>query len=234
MNGIWVTAFQNVCWIAKQTRLEFGAYWNAKWWYSLRLSLWVAWLGSSPNSAVRRYLAETAPQKLTRGGSLPDDCGDLTYGETLPGTAYQLLQWAGASDQKTVVDLGCGRGVIPLVAGAAFGAGAVGCDIISEYVVRASKAAKHMGVDDRVSFKVLNFTKEPLPKGDIYFITPTCLSKRTWLELQRQLHETTVRGNMVFSVSRALERETYDWEYKGNKSLPFTWDNAKVYIYIRK
>lgn len=224
-------AFENIFWIIKQTIREFFLYGGCLWWYRLRLSLMLSWLGSSPNAAVLRYFKQHAPQMLQNGHNLPDDCGDLTYGETLPGTAYALLKLVGASKRTKVVDLGCGRGVVPLTAALAFDSEAVGIDIVADYIKRGQRAVSLLGLKNKVSFAEADFSHHKLPAADIYFLTSVCLDSKTWAALQKNLLRYAPRGAKVISVSRELSYP--GWEICDRLVYPFTWDEATVYIYHR-
>ncbi len=224
-------AFENIFWIIKQTIREFFLYGGCLWWYKLRLSLMLSWLGSSPNAAVLRYFKQHAPQMLQNGHNLPDDCGDLTYGETLPGTAYALLKLVGASKRTKVVDLGCGRGVVPLTAALAFDSEAVGIDIVADYIKRGQRAVSLLGFKNKVSFAEADFSRHKLPAADIYFLTSVCLDSKTWAALQKNLLRYAPRGAKVISVSRELSYP--GWEICDRLVYPFTWDEATVYIYHR-
>lgn len=225
-------AFENIFWIVRQTVREFFLYGSRLWWYKLRFSLILSWLGCSPNAAVLRYFRQNAPQRLQNGCALPDDCGDLTYGETLPGTAYKLLKMAAISETTKVVDLGCGRGVVPLTAALAFGAEAIGVDIVADYINRGQRAINLLGLKGKVSFTELDFSHNKIPTADIYFLTAVCLEAQTWKALQRNLLKCAPKGATVISVSRQLDEA--QWELRLNTEQAFTWDKASVYIYRKK
>ena len=222
-------AFENIFWIIRQTVREFFLYGSSLWWYRLRFSLMLSWLGSSPNVAVLRYYRQYDPQRLQNGHNLPDDCGDLTYGETLPGTAYALLKAVDASEQTKVADLGCGRGVVPLTAALAFASPSVGVDIVPDYIKRGRRAANLLGLKNKVSFQEADFSHDKLPVANIYFLTAVCLDPKTWLALQKNLLRQAPLGSKVISVSRKLNDSA--WELCHQSSYPFTWDEATVYIY---
>ncbi len=225
-------AFENIFWIIRQTVSEFFLYGGCLWWYKLRFSLMLSWLGSSPNAAVLRYFRQHAPQRLQNGCALPDDCGDLTYGETLPGTAYKLLKTVDASEQTKIVDLGCGRGVIPLTAALAFGAEAIGIDIVPDYIDRGRRALDLLSLKNKVNFAESDFSYCPLPEADIYFLTAVCLDSQTWQSLQKNLLKYAPTGAKIISVSRKLQGK--EWELCNHSAQAFTWDRATVYIYRKK
>src|SRR2546426_8182812 len=53
----------------------------------------------------------------------------------------------------TVVDVGCGSGVLSFVAARLGAKRVVGCDLSDEAVVAARENAKRLGLDDRVEFR---------------------------------------------------------------------------------
>lgn len=231
-DSLILSAFENMFWIFRKTTGEFFTYGFSRWWYSLRWALFAAWFGSSPNLAVLRHLKKHSPHILEQYGGLPDDCGDLTYGETLPGTAFYLIKDAELPPGSTVVDLGCGRGVFPLTAAAAFGFSAVGCDIVDEYIQRGEKASRLMGLSGKAVFKGLDFAKDKLPKGDLYFLSATCLDDDSWKKLLKNLHKTAVSGCQAVSISRPLPGSL--WQLQKRELLAFTWGKAVVYSYTRR
>lgn len=231
MLSLLYTALENIAWNAWQISAELCRYGLKPWWWRLRRSVWLAWFGSSPNLAVYRHLKEHNPEKVRTGG-LPDDCGDLTYGETLPGTACRLLELMEADASQTVADLGCGRGIIPLTAAAAFGARAIGCDIVKEYIERGQKAAEYMKLGERAEFRLSDFTSEPLPQADIYFLSATCLSDASLNRLLNNLHKAARPGCRVVSVSQPLP--TGLWQLQLRAKVPFSWGSAVIYAYTKK
>ncbi len=230
MPSLLYVALENMVWISTQTAREWGRYWAAPWWYKLRGALAWAWLGSSPNLAIARYWRRTHPDEPLRGG-LPEDCGDLTYGELLPGAACQLLEWAQLKAGERVVDLGCGRGILPLVAALAYALPALGVDIIGEYVDRGERAAKLMGVEKLCQFQVLDFCQGPLPSGALYFIPATCLSEESYRALVAQLGAVSAPGQKFFSLSRPLPFKK--WSAPQVREIPCTWGPARVYYQYR-
>ncbi|MBQ7501551.1 class I SAM-dependent methyltransferase [bacterium] len=231
MPSILYTALENIVWTAWQTSAELCRYGLKPWWWQVRRAVWLAWFGSSPNLAVYRHLREHAPEKVQRGG-LPDDCGDLTYGEALPGAAYRLLKQMEIDSSHTVADLGCGRGIIPLTAAAAFGARSVGCDIVREYVERGQKAARYLKLQDKAEFKRLDFTSEALPAADLYFLSATCLSEDSLNKLLSRLHKAARPGCRAISVSQPLPAAL--WQLQMRAKVPFSWGSAVVYAYTKK
>ena len=197
----------------------------------MRWALYKAWFGYSPNLAIHKHLKNNNPEIL-QGNYLPDDCGDLTYGETLPGTAYDLLKTLEINSESKVVDLGCGRGVFPLVAGAAFGAESIGCDIIEDYITRGNRATGYLNLQDKIKFQLLDFTRDPLPPADLYFLSATCLQEETWQKLLTNLHRTAKPDNQVLSISQPLPHSL--WQLQMRANVAFTWGKATVYAYSRK
>ncbi|MGM9993085.1 MAG: class I SAM-dependent methyltransferase [Candidatus Bruticola sp.] len=230
MKLVWI-ALENMFWIFKQTLKEFILYGRLSWWYKTRFSLMLSWLGSSPNLAVLRFLRKNSPQLLQQG-SLPDDCGGLTYGETLPGTAYRLLKLASASNRTKVIDLGCGRGIVPIIAALAFQAPALGIDIVAEYICRGQKAVRFLGLTEQIGFQELDFCRDNIPAADIYFLTGLCLEDKTWRKLQKKLATQIPQHAVVISVSRLMNGR--DWELQSRQTEVFTWGAAEVYLYKKK
>lgn len=231
-DSLFYSALENIFWITSQTCRELKEHGTSSWWWQVRWALYKAWFGYSPNLAIHKYFKEHHPELLQENNYLPDDCGDLTYGETLPGTAYHLLKTLEIGPQSKVVDLGCGRGVFSLVAGAAFGAESIGCDLLEDYIIRGNKAASYLNLQEKVKFQLLDFTKDPLPSADLYFLSATCLQEETWQKLLTNLHRTTKHDDQALSISQPLPHSL--WQLQMRANVPFTWGEATIYAYSRK
>lgn len=210
----------NGAWVAARTGLELARYGRTSWWWRLRLALARAWLGDSP----LRVLAREGPSS-----GLDEE--DLVYGETLPGTAFELLELLEVRRGDCLVDLGCGRGVVPLVAGLAFGARAVGLEALEGFVRRGRRAVRLLDLD-RVSFLQGDFRVGRLPRGSVYFLAGTSLGPSSWTAVTRRLAAVARPGVRAASLSQPLPAE--DWEDLGSLSMAFSWGRATVFLHRRK
>lgn len=210
----------NGAWVAGRTAVELARFGRSSWWWRLRLALVRAWLGSSPLQVIARE----GP-----GSGLGE--GDLVYGETLPGTAFELLELLEVGPGDIVVDLGCGRGVVPLVAGLAFGARAVGLEALEGFVERGERTARALSLE-KVSFQQGDFRVGRLPEGTAYFLAGTSLEPASWSAVTRRLAAVAWPGVRAASLSQALPEQ--DWELLGTRRMPFSWGPATVFLHRRK
>lgn len=209
-------ALANTAWVASRTAVEAARFGARGWWWRLRLALAAEWAGRSPLQVIAR-----------EQGDLSES--DVVYGETLPGTAYDLLRALEVGPQDCVVDLGCGRGVVPLVAGLAFGAKAVGVDALPGYIAHATRTTERLGLAN-VSFRVADFRREPLPKGTVYFLAGTTLEDPSWRAVTERLARARP-GTRAASLSQALPKE--QWQLLRQVRMPFSWGLATVYLHRR-
>jgi ribosomal protein L11 methylase PrmA len=93
-----------------------------------------------------------------------DDCPqkDVVYVPTPQDVVEEMLKLANVTSRDVVYDLGSGDGRIPITAGKAHGAKAVGIDICDVRIQEATVNLKNAGVGDKV-----RFLKQDLFKTDI-------------------------------------------------------------------
>jgi precorrin-6B methylase 2 len=96
--------------------------------------------------------------------SAQDDCPEknVVYVPTPQEVVDEMLKLANVTSKDVVYDLGSGDGRIPITAGKAHGARAVGIDICEVRIQEATKNLKAAGVGDKV-----RFLKADLFKTDI-------------------------------------------------------------------
>ncbi len=210
----------NAAWVATRTALEAWRFGRRAWWWRLRLAMGRAWLGHGPLGVIAREGRQAGLEEA-----------DLVYGETLPGTACDLLRTLQVGPQDTVVDLGCGRGVVPLVAGLVLGARAVGLDALSGYVQRASACARSLGLA-RVRFLQADFRTAELPRGTVYFLAGTTLQSDSWESVARNLARSAQPGARAASLSQPLPAA--EWESLGSRQMPFSWGWGTVFLHRRR
>lgn len=208
---------KNMGYVACRTASELRSYGGRGWWWRLRIALRLNWFGTSPLGILKK---ET--------DNIPDD---LVYGETFPGTAYEILQKLDITAEDSIVDLGCGRGVVPLTAALAFGIKSCGIDIINGYIERCRKTAASLSLEELADFLKLDFRHAPLPKASIYFIAGTCLSDESWKELMERLEKASKPGTRAVSLSQPLPSDK--WDILRRETMPFTWGPTQVYFQIR-
>ena len=86
---------------------------------------------------------------------------------TSPAVAREMLRAASVREGETVLDLGCGHGVISILAAREFGARGIGLDIHPGLIWWARWRALVRGVYRKTSFSRANLLKASLPKADV-------------------------------------------------------------------
>lgn len=210
----------NMAWVLTRTGIEWLRFGRSSWWWRLRWAMIRAWPGQTPLGVVRR-----------EGPDSGLSSEDLVYGETLPGTAFDLLEALEVGPRDVVVDLGCGRGVVPLVAGLVFGAQAVGLEALEGFVTRGRRTAEILGLD-AVEFQKGDFRKGPLPPGTVYFLAGTCLQPDSWAAVTRNLAAAAPPRARAASLSQALP--SAEWEDLGHREMAFSWGRATVFLHRRR
>lgn len=209
----------NAAWLTWRAWVELVCYGCRRWWWQVRCALWWGWLDTTPQALVA-----AAANRYKRAD-------DLIYGETLPGTAYQLLKRVGTDENDVVVDLGCGRGTVSLVAGLAFGAKSYGIDLLRGYIDHGERLVRVLKLQGVVSFRPGDILKCDIPKATVYFFAGTCLSPQHWKKAVNNFTKAAPRGARAISLSQALPKN--DWELLSEEKWPFSWGMATVFLHRR-
>ena len=91
---------------------------------------------------------------------------------------------------KTVLDLGCGSGEVSLQA-ARLGARVTGLDIVPDMIAIASAEAARAGMQDAVTFRVHDFTVEPVQDTDVTLMVGVIEYYRELEQLLRKVAAAT-------------------------------------------
>lgn len=191
--------------------LRYGVRWRAHFWYwRLGYALWLeSWRGAAHRPGLR---AQPPP------GWQPED---FLYGETPLGTAHQLLSWAGLQAGQRFCEIGCGRGVVGLVAQLVFGARVEGFEKIPELADKARWLARALQVEEQVSIR----EEGPYGAADLYFLTPTTWSPKNWRRVCQEM-ERAPAGARALVLTEPLP----GWKVLETRSLPFSWGWSLTYL----
>ena len=206
--------------------LRYGArYGNKHWYWRLGYALWLESL-RGPARRPGQYYAEfvlansaVAVSTLTLASGWTAD--DFVYGETPLGTAHQLLQWGELGPGQRFCEIGCGRGVVGLVAHLVFGAQVVGFEKVPALADKARWLTRALGVEQHV----LIHEDGPYPSADLYFLTPTTWSEQNWQRVQDGL-ASAPSGSRALVLSQPLP----GWTVLAQKSLPYSWGWNQTYL----
>ncbi|MBX3166947.1 MAG: hypothetical protein KF760_06030 [Candidatus Eremiobacteraeota bacterium] len=194
--------------------LRYGVRWGSYHWY-WRLG-YALWLESWRGAAHRPGMAATPPPGW--------QAQDFIYGETPLGTAHQLLSWAGLQPGQHFCEIGCGRGVVGLVAHLVFGARVSGFEKVPALANKARWLARALQVEEAVSIR----EEGPYGPADLYFLTPTTWSAENWRRVCLEMAAAPA-GARALVLSEPLPH----WEVLETKKLPYSWGWSQTYLQIR-
>jgi hypothetical protein len=194
--------------------LRYGARWGGQFWYwRLGYALWLeGWRGPAHRPGLRQ---QPPP------GWQPED---FYYGETPLGTAYRLLSWAGLQAGQQFCEVGCGRGVVGLVAATVFGARVSGFEKVPALADKARWLARALQLEDGITIA----EDGPYPEADLYFLTPTTWSAENWRQVCAQM-ERAPTGARALVLSEPLP----GWQVLEKKSLPYSWGYSLTYLQVK-
>lgn len=152
--------------------------------------------------------------------------GDFRFGETPYFTALEICRLARLQQGEHFYDLGCGRGKMVFTAALAFGAQAIGVDLLPTYERFGSRIAKMTGAS--VQFLLEDFTLVEVFEADVIYVAGSIFSDETWDALM-ELVEQLQPGSRWVCVGRQAEHEllrAYD-----RREMLFSWGYEIVYFY---
>lgn len=191
--------------------LRYGARWGSRFWY-WRLG-YALWLESWRGAAHRPGLTIKPPI-----GFQPED---FVYGETPPGTAHDLLSWAGLQSGQLFCEIGCGRGVVGLVAHLVFAARVQSFERVPALADKARWLARALQVEAGVEIR----EDGAFPAADLYFLTPTTWSEENWRRVCGELERAPAAARAL-----VLTQPLPGWKVLEVKTLPYSWGWSRTYL----
>lgn len=185
-----------------------------RWFWRLSYALWLDGLRGPAHRASRRF---TVPSQWTSA--------DVIYGETPIVTAHALLEACDFPAGGQLVELGCGRGVMSLVAHLAFRAQTLGLDVVPGLVDRARWLATALGAEG-VEFRCADAGAEALPAADLFYLTPTTWSATNLAAVKSRLAEARP-GSRAISLTEPLGG---DWEVFRQETLLYSWGASPTFF----
>jgi hypothetical protein len=214
---------ENQLFLARLQAEELGLLRGRRWWWRLK---WALLLNGLAGGVTR--VSEALSSERT---AVDVPLQDLLYGETPVLTAWQILFDLGVGSHDVVVDLGCGRGLVPVVAGLAFGCSALGVEIVPARLQRLRHLAAALRLEGQVEAQLSDFRDSALPKGSVYFLSPISLEESSWMELQAVMEQAPA-GSLAVVLCEPLRSES--WVTEMVKDYRYSWGSVRTYIQRRK
>lgn len=177
---------------------------------------------------VYRWRSPFALSRMARR-KLKLPANDLIYGETPLLTAWQILTRLGVDQADHVVEVGGGRGLMSLVAVAAFGCRATMFEIVPSFVEKTRQVSRLLGLK-RLLAQEADILETELPEATVYYVAVSTLGPKSWKRLQRQLAVAPV-GVKAVSLSEPLDPKV--WEVYEQATLKFSWGENRVFLHTR-
>lgn len=196
------------------TALRYGARWGGHHWY-WRLG-YALWLESLRGPAHRPGMSAPPPPGW--------QAEDFLYGETPLGTAHQLLSWAGLRPGQHFCEIGCGRGVVGLVAHLVFGASVSGYEKVPALADKARWLTRALQVEKGVCIR----EEGPYELSDLYFLTPTTWSPENWKRVCREMDRARPGARAL-----VLTDPLPGWSVLETRKLPYSWGWSQTYLQVR-
>lgn len=190
-----------------------------RWWWQLRLGMFLAYLAESPFSLVKR-----------EGKRAPVHIENLTYGETPGLTILKILQEVSPTTKDHFVDLGCGRGLTTFFVRLALGIPATGVDLIPSFIKKAEKLAQQLKID-KINFIRENLawlTLDQVGQGTIFYLTSTTFEDELLAKIALRL-DLLPQGIKLITLSDALPSNKF--QVTKVQRYHFSWGQTDVYFH---
>lgn len=154
----------------------------------------------------------------------------LTYGETDWLTFIRLMEPLQPQPRDCLIELGCGTGVLCLMATLLWPTKAIGIEYLPGFVAQAKQMADSLKMAERLTFLQQDLFTADISMGTIFYVTATCFPAPQRQRLAQKLLMAPPQAK-VLSVSLPLEAA---WlEEKDCLSATFSWGPDRVYVYRR-
>ncbi|MCA9792909.1 MAG: methyltransferase domain-containing protein [Candidatus Eremiobacteraeota bacterium] len=201
----WYGIIGELFWGCSLTLFEVVNLGGFPWWWKLHWLMYRHYRGFDPDGRVRQL----------RG----NNPGSLAYGETPVSATRRMLALAQVPVGSTLVDLGCGRGLVAMAA-ACSGYRAVGVEVMPEYLEAAPAITEALGIE--VEWIIGDFLELELPSGDCYFVASTAFPQSVRDQLGQRLAQGQAR--LIITLDWIIEHP--DYEAVSSLRLPTTWGTS--------
>jgi len=219
MDSLLFLGVENLAHRAKTGCLGALALGARPWYWRLGYALWL----ESLRGAAHRAGRSQAPQE----GWQPED---FVYGETPIWTAYRHLTLCQFPQGGRLLEIGCGRATVSLVAALARGGRATGYEILP---ARADKARWLTRALQLTTVEIIDADASTCSyeQVDVVYLTPTTWSDINWKRLTRWLEQAQT-GTRAVSLTQPLPKK--DWEIVLETKMPYTWGDSVTYYQRRR
>jgi hypothetical protein len=186
------------------------------------LSLLGLYLFNSPYRISKRFLQEKGVEDI------------YAYGETPINTMETIVKECGITKEDHVFELGSGRGRVCFWLGTVIKAQVTGIDNVPEFVARAGKIQKRLGLSN-IRFIEGDILTAPLEEGSVFYLFGTAYSDE-FLEKLTQRFEGLKKGTRFITISFPLEDYSKSGAFEMLKRFPvsFPWGTTDAYYQMRK
>lgn len=186
------------------------------------LSLLAMYLFNSPYRISKRFLQEKGVSNI------------YAYGETPIDTMEKIVKECFITKNDHVFELGSGRGRICFWLGTVLNAEVTGIDNIPEFIDRASKIQKRLGLKN-IHFVEGDILTCPLDGGTVFYLFGSSYDDKFLSKLVNRF-ESLKKGTRFVTISFPLEDYAKVGSFEILKRFPvsFPWGDTDAYYQVKK
>lgn len=217
---VWVNFTVGLHNLGEFVKVMFRYYSNLKF-MKIDLALRGMYLFHNPFTISKRFLIKQGEEDV------------YAYGETPLTTLEKIAEECQIKATDVVYELGAGRGYVCFWLNCFIGCRVVGIECIPEFVERAQRVQKRLGVPD-VEFRLGDFCRSDLSGATVIYLYGTCLQEDAIKSLIQNLSKLPA-GTKIITVSYPLSDYTEEplFEVMKRFSCQFTWGEGDVYLQMK-
>lgn len=223
-----IKEYTGLAWLHLKVKLsQFSDYLKVLFLYYPNFSFFKADVG-----IILTYLFDN-PFTISKRFLMREGEDDLyQYGETPLTTLATIMQECGVTKTDTIFELGSGRGRTCFWMSEVLGAQTVGIEHIPEFVQRANRIKRKVGVT-KASFRQENMLESDLTGATTIYLYGTCYQDDFIEKLAEKLSQLP-SGTKIITVSYPLTDYTKANTFEVMKRFParFTWGTGDVYLHV--
>lgn len=216
---VWLNLTVTTRSVGEFFKVAFKYYSNFKF-VKCDLSLYMMYLFHNPYRISKRFLKKKGEEDI------------YAYGETPLTTLDKICRECRVRKEDCVFELGSGRGRTCFWLNSFIGCRVVGIEHIPEFVERANRIKRKLGLRD-IEFRCEEMQNSELAGATVIYLYGTCLEEKI-IDTLIEKFKTLAKGVKIITVSYPLSDYSSSFQTMKRFQGTFPWGVADVYLQVLK